>query len=1037
MGLFDNIGGKKNDNPKVVRPEGNKETNKLRKDLDSQKEANVRLIEELGDQRTQVEELKKLLNSANARIAAQEKIIKDNDKKDNGIPDQKTIDDAVAAAVKKEQEKAEREKQALQKELSEVQNLVFEADAELEENKNSIKELQGALSDKDNKIGELEKELNKAVQELKALDADVAQQKVQLDLKRKELESREQRLKENEGAQENIEAAIVKEKLELQDQKKRLNLLESQLNKSRELVEKLEKKLAVKETELLDNEKQLNVKAQELNSKEVNLENELNKLRAEAEADIAAKKEEAAEAVKKLQEDTLKEIADKRGKAENELVSWKEKEISALTGAYNALRVAFDQDLADKRKNMFEEMSIAVNQEKDYRLKELTEEINDKRSTLAKEKQELKTLKEKLEQDRDNLVKEQQDLEVKQKELDWEKQRLEKKQASLDARSNSIEQEVLNTYHSVIDGYKNDLENLNNELVKVTESYNAVMEDLRAYDDISSMFPEQSGKMLEARLAELEKTKIKLEAEIAARPEIGLRDELANMKTAYLKLQQGSVNTKDRIVELEAEHSNFNVLKAERDRLNYELECAKVELETARNKILYLEGEVKRLSSSEAMVEEYEKRLKDIRQDLEELKDAKNPVDENGKPILEGQPTDEIAWLNEISKNCYNYGIAFPKRILYAFHTALKIADWSTVTVLAGVSGTGKSELPHLYCEMGRLNFINVPVQPNWDSQESMLGYYNSIDNKFDAQPALRFLVECTEKLDQCMSIVLLDEMNLAHVEYYFAEFLSKLELRRGAKKGEEPSVEVKLGAGVPPYQLKLKRNILWCGTMNQDETTKSLSDKVLDRGIVINFPRPKNLKGRAKMTNLSVMKKNNKISEKPMLSYETWKNWRITDIKKDKDGNPGFKEEQLAELARLRVVVEEINNCLGNVGRALGHRVWQSIEFYIANYPEVIAAKKNSAGALTSELKNAMHIAFEDQLVQKVMPKLRGIDTRGTSKEKCLDPIKQILINEGFDHLEGDFERAMQLGYGQFMWCSAEFIDADDIAGISKDDKK
>jgi 5-methylcytosine-specific restriction endonuclease McrBC GTP-binding regulatory subunit McrB len=85
------------------------------------------------------------------------------------------------------------------------------------------------------------------------------------------------------------------------------------------------------------------------------------------------------------------------------------------------------------------------------------------------------------------------------------------------------------------------------------------------------------------------------------------------------------------------------------------------------------------------------------------------------------------------------------------------------------------------------------------------------------------------------MNLILMDEMNLAHVELYFAEFLSKLELRRGMKK-ELPSLMLSWGPEFSPINCQ-SVVMLWAGTMNQDETTKSLSDKVLDRGIVINFP--------------------------------------------------------------------------------------------------------------------------------------------------------------------------------------------------------
>jgi hypothetical protein len=78
------------------------------------------------------------------------------------------------------------------------------------------------------------------------------------------------------------------------------------------------------------------------------------------------------------------------------------------------------------------------------------------------------------------------------------------------------------------------------------------------------------------------------------------------------------------------------------------------------------------------------------------------------------------------------------------------------------------------------------------------------------------------------------------------------------------------------------------------------------------------------------------------------------------------------------------------------------------------------------------MHVAFEDQLVQKVMPKLRGIDTRGKSKDECLDKIRGQLVagvgGNGFN-LAADFDLATELGYGQFIWQSANYLVAEPSA--------
>ena len=385
------------------------------------------------------------------------------------------------------------------------------------------------------------------------------------------------------------------------------------------------------------------------------------------------------------------------------------------------------------------------------------------------------------------------------------------------------------------------------------------------------------------------------------------------------------------------------------------------------------------------------------------------------KAYLDGTPSfrkeqgefDEIEWLKTIETSCINYGLRFNPRLLRAFHTALKTAEWSPMTILAGVSGTGKSELPRLYAHFGGMPFLPLSVQPNWDSQESMLGFFNSIDNKFDAQPVLRFLAQSQGKnadgypgLLDAVCIILLDEMNLAHAELYFAEFLSKLELRRGLKGDQVPCLDVKLGAGLEPYKLPLGRNVLWTGTMNQDETTKSLSDKVLDRSIVIHFPRPMKLERRKKLNPLP--------AAAPLLPRKVWEGWWSKDSEfSDADVQP-FKE-----------FIEEMNVALSQAGRALGHRVWQSIEYYMTNYPDVRAARKSKD---TQELKKGMRMAFEDQLVQKVMPKLRGIETRGRSKSECLDKIRAQIVAHDYQIIE-DFDLACEFGYGQFMWQSANYL--------------
>lgn len=403
------------------------------------------------------------------------------------------------------------------------------------------------------------------------------------------------------------------------------------------------------------------------------------------------------------------------------------------------------------------------------------------------------------------------------------------------------------------------------------------------------------------------------------------------------------------------------------------------------------------------------------------------------------RPVDEVKWLDQILLKCKYYGVKFHPRILKAFHTSLKTAEMSPLTVLAGVSGTGKSQLPKLYSYFGRIFYESIPVQPNWDSQESMLGYFNSIDNVFDAQPLVRFLAQSQAiqtpaypGLDKYLCMVLLDEMNLAHPELYFAEFLSKLEDRRG--DGRLPALDVKIGSKVAPFQLTLGRNVLWTGTMNQDETTKSLSDKVLDRSNTLYFPRPTELIRRPHLYKLDEMREKFPTSNCPDLNWDipfmTWNVWR--DWLSDGAQEDDFGKDLIDPYKKF---LETMNGHLAKAGRAIGHRVWQSVEFYINVYPDVRDARRRKD---RDALAQAIHNAFEDQLVMKIMPKLRGIDTSGVTRKDCLDEIRTMLSTTGVKdagcqkatfNLDKDFENSLTLGYGQFIWQSSNYLkDEEDV---------
>ncbi|GIW92912.1 MAG: hypothetical protein KatS3mg110_0953 [Pirellulaceae bacterium] len=698
------------------------------------------------------------------------------------------------------------------------------------------------------------------------------------------------------------------------------------------------------------------------------------------------------------------ELRAKRAQVESELSSYREQQFIAIEQELSKVKTRRLEEIAEAEKLERERIRTEIEQER-VRWKEQQEQ---ERKQLDKERTEI-------EKQKGALHALQSELEGRLIEIERIERRLEREEQRLEERWQKRREELDDELEALIDEERKSMEMERQSLIaenqRLRESLRIQLDLVAAFDQLKQQLGDRDPAEILRELDNKTDELMRLREDLASRPTEEIRHR-------YEQLQSENEKLKARIDDLTKQINDNADLVAQASELRRRKSELEFENQMLGQKVVRLEGafneaqaELERLRAAYERPAELQARYKEI--ELPYITADKIPAPRKDDQI------EEIDWLEEIEMACTNYGLHFHPRILKAFHTALKTAEWTPLTVLAGVSGTGKSELPRLYSHFGGLMFAPVSVQPNWDSQESMLGFFNSIDNRFDAQPVLRFLAQSQKPwinptedgegypgLRDAMCLVLLDEMNLAHPELYFAEFLSKLELRRGMKGSDVPALPVKIGAGMPPYRLPLGRNVLWVGTMNQDETTKSLSDKVLDRSIIIYFPRPTVLKRRFQLSALDEKNRG------PLLHKRTWQSWLAQGTL--------FTED---EIKPYKAFIEEMNRSLGVAGRAIGHRVWQSVEYYMANYPNVRAAKKaNDKDAL----EKALHVAFEDQLVQKVMPKLRGIDTRGKTKTDCLDKILA-QINTGIGgnpfHLAEDFELACELGYGQFIWQSANYL--------------
>lgn len=277
--------------------------------------------------------------------------------------------------------------------------------------------------------------------------------------------------------------------------------------------------------------------------------------------------------------------------------------------------------------------------------------------------------------------------------------------------------------------------------------------------------------------------------------------------------------------------------------------------------------------------------------------------------------------------------------------------------ILSGNSGTGKTRIATRFAKYlekktadGVKNHLLIPVGADWTDNTKILGYYNPLsDNgagKYEKTDVFKF-IELAGANPEIPFFLILDEMNLSHVERYFSDFLSKMELL-DYKENSEP-----VFFDIPGYgKLELPKNLFITGTVNIDETTYMFSPKVLDRANVIEF--------------------------KPEMEDVLDNLLKSSNGDDDKTADPGVAEGfmKLANDIRSGEIPEEVQPILNDIkpilasfyeklekcGFEFAYRTVKEIRLY------AIAAFKTAEG----ETPTATDIA-DIQILQKILPKIHG----------------------------------------------------------------
>jgi energy-coupling factor transporter ATP-binding protein EcfA2 len=268
--------------------------------------------------------------------------------------------------------------------------------------------------------------------------------------------------------------------------------------------------------------------------------------------------------------------------------------------------------------------------------------------------------------------------------------------------------------------------------------------------------------------------------------------------------------------------------------------------------------------------------------------------------------------------------------------------------ILSGISGTGKTKMVQWFAEsVGATEengqFSLIPIRPDWNDGSDLLGYVD-IKGDFKEGPLTKVIMGAENHPD-LPYFVLLDEMNLARVEYYFSDILSVMESRKW-KDGKIVSSNL-LTKETTGVDLKLPNNLYIIGTVNMDETTHPFSKKVLDRANTIEF-------NRVELDNLAFLTEQDRVNP-VVFSHESFASLylHLKDV----------YQKNIALVDRVTDELVKMNKALQLINAHVGYRVRDEICFYMEYNEE-------------SQLMG-FEEAFDHCILQKVLPRIAGSDTR------------------------------------------------------------
>ncbi len=341
-------------------------------------------------------------------------------------------------------------------------------------------------------------------------------------------------------------------------------------------------------------------------------------------------------------------------------------------------------------------------------------------------------------------------------------------------------------------------------------------------------------------------------------------------------------------------------------------------------------------------------------------------IRENSRPEKEMTLSSLVNYIVDYAREC-RLRLTYSREEIATFIAGMAS---SKLAILQGMSGTGKTSLPKIITEviMGRCDIIEV--ESAWRDKNELLGYYNEFSKIYTPKKFTQALYRAALNPD-IPTFIVLDEMNLSRIEYYFSDFLSLMENENEGRVIRLANVRlVKTDSGTDSnenfrgltagHTIKIPKNVWFVGTANRDESTFEISDKVYDRASTMNFDRraPK---------------------ARPILPSA------LPQIFVSYSDIEALFEKALSEYVfdiESSDVIRNVEEILAPYNISFGNRIANQIEKFVSVYSACFPDKPNSAAE-----------GLEKVLIGKV---IRKLETKSiTDKEAIAEKFDRLKLHE------------------------------------------